>query len=168
MNDDNQINPCPERSCVGTEDRPELPFQAISHDSALEASPRPQADPGLPLVVRERSDGERRPFCPRPSSIDGVNGVCPFQAGRVGGRRGDGGASQEGISCQRPFRRRRLSTLPPPLELIRLRNPCVLARFKFDLLRRCFFIIADSIRCSLTKSRENSLERIRESCYNAS
>ena len=44
------------------------------------------------------------------------------------------------MSCQRPFRLRRLSVRRPPDDRMRLRKPCVRARLRLDLFLRCFFI----------------------------
>lgn len=108
------------------EDRSELSFQPVSLHGARKPAPRAQSHPCLLLTVRQRANRQRRAARPPPSSVHGVE-----RAGQL----------QAGMSCQRPLRRRRLSVLRPPRELIRWRNPCVRLRLRFDLLRRCFFTI---------------------------
>ena len=125
MNDDDEIQPVPELKPVRRQDRPELPLEPIAPRRPFQSAARaqPHADP-VP-IVGQRADRQRQPPGPPSPSIDRGECLGPLQAG---------------MSCQRPFRRRRLSVLRPPSDRMRWRNPCVLARLRLDLFVRCFFI----------------------------
>lgn len=109
---------------------PDLPLESIPHDSAFKPSSRSESDTRHPVDVRNGADRQPRASCPASPSVHGVEGP---------------GALQAGMSCRRPFRRRRWSVLRPPRERMRRRKPCVRARFRRDTFRRCFFIPGFSV-----------------------
>ena len=100
------------------------------------------------------------PRAHRPRRYTALNASVSLSRVTAGGiRMVPGPGDQAGMSCQRPFRRRRLSVFRPPLVCIRWRNPCVFFRLRFDLLRRCFFMAGSSTLygVALNESRRNRL-----------
>jgi len=138
---------------------PQLTLQPIALSRPFEAAPRAQTDPGFSHMGGDRPDGERRSVYPSSPSVNGAKRVRALEPLRGG----DGGAEgcaprQAGMRCQRPLRRRRLSVFCPPRERMRLRNPCVLFRLRFDFNVRCFFIERPLYEHAVSKIKEKALD----------
>ena len=163
VNDDHRVKSASQGEVLCIDDRSELAFQPVPDHRAFESAPGPQSHPRSPLAVRQHTNRQGGPSGPSASSVDRAERFGELKP-RWNGRR-LGGNAQAGMSCQRPFRRRRLSVLRPPRVLIRWRNPCVRLRLRFDLLRRCFFTAVtlyvpcpDKIKEEISLAREKELE----------
>ena len=138
---------------------PQLSLESIALNRPFEPATRAQTDAGFVQVIGGHPDGEHRSVRPSSPSVDGakrIRALEPF-------RGGDGGvagcaARQAGMRCQRPLRRRRLSVFCPPRERMRLRNPCVFFRFRFDFNVRCFFIERPLYEHAVSKIKEKALD----------
>ena len=129
MDHHHEVESVPKPGFLYRDDGPELSLEPIAHHRAPQAATGSQPDPNLVLGVWVRADGQGHSARPSSPSVDRVEDLGVLE-----------GDNQTGMSCQRPFRRRRLSTLRPPRVLMRWRNPCVRARLRFERLVRCFFI----------------------------
>ena len=122
MQDDDEINAGSNLNRMRSEQkRAGLPLEPIANNGAFDppSSTKPYAD--LLLFCRDGPKREGETVRPRPSSVDGPKHVGQFQRGAAGPWCAEG--IQDGISCQRPFCRRRRSVARPPRELIRWKNP---------------------------------------------
>ena len=155
MNHDYHVQAHPQGKRLVENQVAELPFQPVPYHSPLQPSTGPEPHARHGLLVGERADGELQPLRPVSSTGHGTKGVRTLERDELGGS----GVRQAGMSCQRPFCRRRLSVRLPPRVLMRWRNPCVLFRLRFERFVRCFFIVA-IIRLGRGKAKEKSLERL--------
>lgn len=130
VDNDHDVQSGPQWECARINNSPDLALQSITHDGALQPSSGPQPNARDLVDVASGANREPRASCPASPSVHGVE---------------DPGALQAGMSCRRPFRRRRWSVLRPPRERMRRRKPCVRARFRRDTFRRCFFIPGFSV-----------------------
>ena len=69
VNDDDKVCPGSERKIFGVDDREYLSLQPVAFDCALEASARPEADLGVPLLADEHTNGERPAMDPSAPSV---------------------------------------------------------------------------------------------------
>ena len=141
VNDDDHIQSGSQRESLIEDQIADLPFEPVADHGPFHAAASPKPNPRNVLAIRQHTDGKLHAFGPSSSSIHGLKGVRALEGDEPGIPR----LCQAGMSCQRPFRRRRLSVRLPPRVLIRLRKPCVLFRFRFDLFVRCFFIARASL-----------------------
>ena len=113
------------------------PFRVIAGDRRRKrAASGANADAGNGKAVGQHSERQAARANPYALSVDGaklLGASKPFT-------RRKGGADQTGASCQRPFRRRRLSVCCPPRLRIRWRNPWTRSRRRLEVGRRCFFM----------------------------
>ena len=142
MNHHDQIQTSFQGKCACVDNRSQLPFEAVANDRPFQASSGSKADARGGLVVCQHPNGEQRSVYPTSPSVDVAECLGELQPCR--GRTGaldEPDSPYAGMSCRRPFRRRRLSALRPPRELMRRRNPCTRFRLRFDVLRKVFFIV---------------------------
>ena len=138
---------------------PQLPLQPVTLSRPFEPAPRAETDAGFCRVIGGHPDGERRSVCPPSPTVDSTKRVRALQPLRGGDGEVEGCATrQAGMRCQRPLRRRRLSVFCPPRERMRLRNPCVLFRLRFDFNVRCFFIERPLYEHAVSKIKEKALD----------
>ena len=144
MHDDHDVDPGVPGNLAGSDQAAQLAFQPVPDDRASHAAPGPEPKPADGLVVGDRPHGEMDALCPAPAPVDRAEDLGQLQPGNRGG--GTSVSRQAGISCQRPFRRRRLSVRRPPRVLIRRRKPWTRDRLRFDLFVRCFFMVCGWVR----------------------
>lgn len=119
MKDDNDVIAADELGFVLLVDYAKQPFDAIACRRAFHASLSSKPNARGRKLIWQDADGEQRGTRPRAPSLDGQESfresepftqMCCCRA-------------QAGISCQRPFRRRRRRTSRPARVLIRTRKP---------------------------------------------
>ncbi len=121
---------------VGSVHATEDPLDPVPLDGSLNAPLHSNPNPSRRQLVWQHADRQQFPSDPASLSTDHIEplGKAKPLAGT------EGGVDQAGMSCQRAFCRRRLSTSRPPRVCIRFKNPCVRLRLMLEMGRRCFFI----------------------------
>ena len=143
MQDDYDVESWSQREAFREDDGSELALEPVALHGPLEPAARPDPHTSPYLIRPKRADGNQAASRPPSPSVYGPERLRECERRR--GWYGVGAlarCAQAGISCQRPFCRRRLSVLRPARVLIRWRNPWTRFRFKFDLFLRCFFMSA--------------------------
>ena len=130
---------------VSTEDLTKLPLQPVAPHGVSNPPWGAQAEPTLGKPGGQNTDGEAGALGPAPPTR------------HVTERGGALKWLDQGMSCQRPFCRRRAKTARPPRVLMRLRKPWTRRRLRLDVVLRCFFIpppASQAAECGLAKVDE--------------